>query len=674
MRQCCLATISNRPTVTSATSSSISDGCARGSVGGNQVVICEANVLTLCEGDVDYYSLEVTGGSRIDIELSDYSGDLDLAIFGPFDSIETATNSGLLMEDISNAPTKTVRATARQDSFFIARVLRDQGERTGYAINVVVDTPSSSCSEDAYDTSEINDDFSAASTITLNASGDTIIDLNVCIADVEWLSLSLDGTNPIPAGYRLSAELNQSAGSPNALTLGLLSGENTLLSGSNDIEAPATQAFLALTTGEAVYVKVSGDANNPSHESTQLVFTVEAPPACTSSAHFAPASAITTSPAVWSTAGDSNVVHVGESLCGQEDDWYVVTVPAGLQVVATVDYDPSDVAIALSLYNDNVTATSEATFGQTISSGLLSQCAVETRSFQTVWGAPATGTQAYIRVQNTGGWPLANYSLTLALAPSTCSADNLEPNNTAQSAATLVPMSVAHGENLQELNQTHLSSCGGDADWYQTRLLPGDTVEAAVYFDSAETNLGLTMYGLEDTSTPAATGTQNSSGRVSFAYNVDTEQSAGLYPLQVASLSGDAVYYGLEIKVQRACTDDDLEPVPPLESANINVPFDEDNLVLCADDDWFTLSLPAGSYTICTIFEHDDGDIDLSLFETGPTQTPVASSMTKNDLEVITFENNESATYDLNVFLDDRDSVITNYRLVIGSGIDCAAL
>jgi hypothetical protein len=41
---------------------------------------------------------------------------------------------------------------------------------------------------------------------------------------------------------------------------------------------------------------------------------------------------------------------------------------------------------------------------------------------------------------------------------------------------------------------------------------------------------------------------------------------------------------------------------------------------------------------------------------------------------VISFTATETSSYDLNVFLDDRDSVITNYRLVIGSGIDCSAL
>ena len=656
------------------TDSTLSDGCVRGSVGGNQVVICEANVLTLCDGDVDYYSLQVEGGSRVDIELSDYSGDLDLALFGPFASAGSATSDGLLVEDNSNGPTKTVVGTAREDSVFIARVLRDQGERTGYAINVVVDTPPTACVEDAYDSVQLNDTFSSASTISLNTSGTTSIDLNACIADIEWLQLTLDGTNPIPPGYRVSAELSQSEGSPNALTLGLLSAENTLLSGSTDLEDPAIQASIALTNGEAIYAKVTADPNNPSHESMQLVFELEAPPACTSSAHLAPASAITASPTQWSSAGESNVVHVDESLCGQEDDWYMVTVPAGLQVVATVDYDPRDVGVAISLYSQSVAAVSDATFGQTLASGMLSTSAVTQRSFQSAWATPENGNDVYIRVQNTGGWPLADYALTLALAPTICSADNLEPNNTLNTASTLVPLGVEHGDNLQELNQTHLSSCGGDADWYQTRLLPGDTVEAAIYFDASESNLSLTMFGQEDTSSAAATGSETSSGRVSLSYSVDSDAGAGLYPIQVQALSGDARYYGLEVKVQRACTDDTLEPVPPQLSASIDAPFDQTNLVLCADEDWYTLSLPAGSYTICTLFEHDDGDIDLSLYEAGPTQSPVASSMTKNDVEVISFNNTEASSYDLNVFLDDRDSVVTNYRLVIGTGIDCSTL
>ncbi len=654
--------------------SSISDGCARGSAGGNQVVICEANVLTLCDGDVDYYSLEVSGGSRVDIELSDYSGDLDLAVFGPFDSIENAQTDALLAEDATNGPSKVVSATARQDSFFVARVLRDQGERTGYAINVVVDTPSNACVEDSYDAAELNDTFAQASWVTLNPAGTTNIDLNVCIADTEWLSLTLDGSNPIPPGYRVSVALNQAAGSPNALTLALLSDESTILSGSNDTASPSNEASVGLTDGNPLYVQIVSGLANPSHEDVELVFTLEAPPACESSDHLAPASAITLAPSPWSSVGDGETVHTDESLCGQEDDWYVVSVPAGMQVVATANYNPQDVEAAISIYDESIAATSEATFGQDITAGRLSSSSVPGRSFQTAWAAPAGSSNAYIRIENTGGWPLADYSLSVALAPTICSADDFEVNNTLETAVTLVPLDVAHGENQQELNQTHLSSCGGDNDWYQTRLLPGDAVEAAVYFDAEETELSLTMFGLEDTSVPAATGTQNSSGRVGFTYTVDAESGAGLYPLQVQSVSGDARYYGLELTVVRACTDDALEPVPPLASTTIESPFDQSDLILCADDDWYSVTLPAGSYTICALFEHDDGDIDLSLYETGPTQTPIASSMTKNDVEVISFTSDQPTTYDLNVFLDDRDSVITSYRLAIGTGIDCSAL
>ena len=311
-------------------------------------MICEANVLTLCDGDVDYYSLEVSGGSRIEMELSDYGGDLDLAIYGPFDSFADAQTDALLLEDATNGPTKIVSATARVDGFFIARVLRDQGERTGYAVNVVVDTPPSACVEDSLDADGLNDSFAQASLVTLNPTGTTNVPLNVCIADTEWLNLTLDGSNPIPPGYRVSAAIEQGVGSPNALSLALLSTETSVLSGSNDVNAPSAQASIGLTDGSPLYAQILSGPDNPSHESVELVFTLEAPPACNTSAHDAPASAIALNPTSWSEAGDSETAYAGEPLCGQEDDWYVVSVPAGLQLVATVEYDPTDVEVAFN--------------------------------------------------------------------------------------------------------------------------------------------------------------------------------------------------------------------------------------------------------------------------------------------------------------------------------------
>lgn len=657
-----------------AATTTINDDCARGTLGGNQVVICEANVLTLCDGDVDYYSLSVTGGSRVSVALSDYSGDLDLAIFGPFNSLDSALITDRLAEDVSNGPSKEVAATAREDSVFVVQILRDFGERTGYAINVLVDTPSTACVEDSYDAQALNDQIETASNVHLQESEDTTIELNVCIADIEWLNLTIDGQNPLPAGYQLSASLVPNSAHPNTLTLALMSDHETVLAGSNNPDEPEHEATLALTTGQNLYARISGGSQNPSHAAAEVVFHLVPPPPCTQSSHFAPSLAQNVAPLPWSAAQDSYTVVTEESLCSTEDDWYTVSVPTGFQLVATAAYNPANAGLALELYSDAVSSQSENTHGLENLVGRLAVSQVPNRSFQSAWSAPSEGDTIYVRVANDLGWPVLGYELTLELSPTTCSDDAFESNDAVTEATHLVPLPSTLEQATDVLNEAHLSTCGGDADWYQTRLLPGDSLSAAVYFDASEVNLGFDLFGLEDAITPIASGVQNTSGRVDLAYQFNDDNPAGSYPLLVQTLSGDARYYGIELQVVRACSDDALEPTAPLVQTDIALPFDEANLILCADDDWYTFEPPAGNFTICAFFEHDDGDIDLSLFENGPALTPVATSMTKNDLEVISVESDGSATFTLNVFLDDRDSVITGYRLVVGTGVDCGAL
>ena len=70
---------------------------------------------------------------------------------------------------------------------------------------------------------------------------------------------------------------------------------------------------------------------------------------------------------------------------------------------------------------------------------------------------------------------------------------------------------------------------------------------------------------------------------------------------------------------------------------------------LCNDEDRFSLdTLSAGTWNVCVYFSHDEIDIDIGLATASGES--VAVSATKEDLETITFEAEESQSFELLVF------------------------
>jgi len=87
----------------------------------------------------------------------------------------------------------------------------------------------------------------------------------------------------------------------------------------------------------------------------------------------------------------------------------------------------------------------------------------------------------------------------------------------------------------------------------------------------------------------------------------------------------------------QTCTADGSEPNDlPTTAAAVSVPGTIDNLTGCADDDWYSFTVPANNGLILDLtFVDEDADLDLSIYEAGATSTALHSSASTSDNERI---------------------------------------
>ena len=640
-----------------APNTSIDDDCSRETLAGNELVSCNSSALTLCDGDVDYYHVELNGGSKLSATLGSFGGDLDIDLYGPFENIESFDATALIDSATNTAPQKEVSATARVDSSYVVRVYRDFGEETGYSLSLEIDPPPSVCLEDDYEGNTLNETSATAAVVELSAGSTTELDLNVCIGDIEWFQLGTLGSNPIPANHRVSLSLSNTSG------VSLAAG----LTPESLIEATEGSLLITQTEAAPYWVRLIPDESNPNHLPLTLSATLTAPPACSADPSIAPGSAVTLNSESFVAAGDV-LVSEEQSSCPDDDDWYLITVPSGLDLSVMATYDPTEVDLAISLYDSTVADMSEDTHSAPPTQGLLSTQATAGSSFQIVREDAGEARDIYIRVSNQSGWTLDNYGLQARLVEPSCIDDVYETNDGIETATTLSLARKSFGTQLDQSILWDLASCGGNDDWFSLRLLPGDALSSQLDFDPTQSNLSLTLYE-EGTDAPVAT----SNGTSLLTHVLDEEQSAGRYLFLVSPQSGQAPDYALNVEVERACEDDILEPVPPATTTQLSVPGDQSELVLCSDEDIYELTSSVGNLTACVLFEHDLGDIDIELYSAGG-ENLLDASLTKNDVESVSIEVLESTTFQLRVFLDSRDSGAVSYRLVTGDGIDCESL
>lgn len=249
-------------------------------------------------------------------------------------------------------------------------------------------------------------------------------------------------------------------------------------------------------------------------------------------------------------------------------------------------------------------------------------------------------------------------NVTVTRAPAaTCTADALEENDSASAARPMTPG-----------NQSSLTVCSGDDDYYRYDLTAGDDVTVNVSFSDAEGDIDVQLLNPSGTTVASsATSTDNES----FSY---TAATTGPHTLRVFLYSdsgatpGNAYALNFQVAGAATCTADAFEPNDSAAAAATLPAGTHSGLTACeADDDFYALNLTAGQQaSLQALFSHAEGDIDLRLFD--PAGTQVATSLSTTDDENINYTATQSGTHVLQVELyRDAGSVPGNtYQLISG--------
>jgi hypothetical protein len=238
-----------------------------------------------------------------------------------------------------------------------------------------------------------------------------------------------------------------------------------------------------------------------------------------------------------------------------------------------------------------------------------------------------------------------------------CTADGLEENDSAGAARSLTPG-----------NQSNLSVCTGDDDFYAYTLAAGDDVTVNVSFSDAEGDIDVDLLNPAGTSVAAGS---SSTDNESFAY---TAAAAGRYVLRVYLYADGGANpgntYALNVQVAGAatCAPDPFEPNDSAAAAAALPAGTHNGLTACdSDDDFYRLNLTSGQQvSLQALFTHAEGDIDMVLLD--PSGTQVASSLSVTDDENINYTASQSGAYALHVELyrDGGSAPGNTYRLVVG--------
>lgn len=97
-----------------------------------------------------------------------------------------------------------------------------------------------------------------------------------------------------------------------------------------------------------------------------------------------------------------------------------------------------------------------------------------------------------------------------------------------------------------------------------------------------------------------------------------------------------------------ACISDSGEPNPSCAQAKGIPPGVYDGLAICpaGEEDWFAFQLSAGQkLTLNIIFEHDDGDLDLFVYNQAACSSYLKASTSSTDDESIVFVAPATGTY-----------------------------
>ncbi|MEZ5246287.1 MAG: pre-peptidase C-terminal domain-containing protein [Acidimicrobiales bacterium] len=389
---------------------------------------------SVCVGDPDWYSLRVTEGQDISVDLTfDHAnGDVDVKLFDPSGQLVGSSTSGSSNESITH--------TALASGLYAAQVYGFGGAENTYQI----DMHRSICPVD--DAFEVNNSQATATPLTDGVSVSAIAcDIAGPTAyDVDWYSLPVQAGDTVTA----TAEFIHDGGDLTAILYDP-SGLTQLGIGTSTTD---NEVVASVAEEDGAYAVLVFGAGNEENE-----YTMTMSASCVDDA-LEDNDTRSTATALANGSSQSGVQ------CPADDDWFSLDVAAGLDVTVDLAFVDAYGDLDVRLFDPSGSEVASAT------SGTDNESIVHTALSDGTYTARVYG---YLGAQNV-------YDITMS--KSICPGDDtMEPNNT---QATATPL----GSGVTQ------AAIACDVDWYSIPVVAGETVSADVEFADAAGDLSIALY------------------------------------------------------------------------------------------------------------------------------------------------------------------------------------
>ncbi|MFT5204091.1 MAG: hypothetical protein ACI9C1_003497, partial [Candidatus Aldehydirespiratoraceae bacterium] len=389
---------------------------------------------SVCEGDDDWYSLQVTEGQDISVDLtfSHASGDVDLQLMNPAGTLVSASGSGSDNESVTH--------TALTSGIYAARVYGYNGAENTYQI----DMHRSICPvDDAY---EENDSLATATALTNGVAVSAIAcDIpGAGLYDVDWFAL------PVQAGDTVTATAEFThAGGDLTTVLYEPSGTTQLSVGvsSTDDEVAST---VAQEDGDYPVLVFGNGGQENEYDMTMTASCLD--------------DGLEPNDIAATATGLTNGGAQSGLLCSGNRDWFALPVPAGVDITVDVQFTDALGDLDVYLYGPD---------GFVLWWG---NSASDNES--TTLTAPASG----IYTLEVYGYLTEQNFYDITVSTSICPVDDsFEPND---SQATAAPLTSGVTESAISCN----------TDWYSIPVVAGQTIDADIEFSHAVGDLALGLF------------------------------------------------------------------------------------------------------------------------------------------------------------------------------------
>ncbi|EGD77783.1 hypothetical protein PTSG_08873 [Salpingoeca rosetta] len=323
---------------------------------------------------------------------------------------------------------------------------------------------------------------------------------------------------------------------------------------------------------------------------------------------------------------DASEFNFNAVLCSDEEDWYRVRVCAygDLDITLTFDHESADIDVALYDADGYYVAQGNSTTDN------------EFISYTDVAGGGLYYLYVYGYNNSPQGTP---YGVSIDMACPECEDDQFEDNDTPQTATPLstLPASLdAH-------------ACPQDEDFFAVEVCSGGTLDVTVLFSHAVGDVDLRLYDANLTEVASSTSTSDNEA----VSHTNTLATPAVFYIHVYGYSGASAPYHLDVAVDcEGCADDQYEDNDSYTSATVlSVDDTEIDAYACPqDEDWYRVPVCAGGHVVVSVlFDHDNGDIDASLFDADGYLVALGNSTTDNEVLVHTSAATQDGLYYLYV-------------------------